>query len=83
MRDIIFLRANYFMGHFKGIFLGGQDFFDPLIVPRCALNNLGRHSVYCSRTSGRIRIRNRIRNFSDPQHCGGDSQCAGTSVADP
>jgi hypothetical protein len=30
---LILGEANYFMGHFKGIFLGGQDFFDPLNCP--------------------------------------------------
>jgi hypothetical protein len=29
MREIIFLRANYFMGHFKGYFEGGKISLTP------------------------------------------------------
>jgi hypothetical protein len=33
MREIIFLRTNYFMGHFKGPFEGGQKSLGPTKYP--------------------------------------------------
>jgi hypothetical protein len=41
MWDIIFLRANYIMAHFKGFFQGAKNFLTPKIVPSAARDNLG------------------------------------------
>jgi hypothetical protein len=41
MREIIFyLRANYFMGHFKGYFEGAKTFWTLSIVPSAPRDNL-------------------------------------------
>ncbi len=45
MRDIIFFAGKLHNGSFQGIFRGGQDFFDPLIVPSAARDNFGVKKV--------------------------------------
>jgi hypothetical protein len=46
MRDIIFfLAGKLHNGPFQGIFRGGQDFFDPYIVPSAARGNFGVKNV--------------------------------------
>jgi len=39
MREIIFFAGKLHNGPFQGIFRGGQDFFDPCIVPSAARDN--------------------------------------------
>jgi hypothetical protein len=43
MREIIFLRANYFMGHFKGYFEGAKTFLTPKFSTSQRVNLVTKH----------------------------------------